>query len=287
MVSIGGGHGLASTLEALRLLGHFPLGVVSVADDGGSSGRLRRAFGQIPPGDLRRCLSALIPSDSPWSTLLEFRFRESELKGHALGNLIFTALNSIHDDPVMAAIALAELVGAAGCVLPASLDPLTLVGRKDGGEISGQAQVTKTAGISEMRLMPEDPRVPSAVLEAINSATTITLGPGSLYTSILAVCAIPAIKTALGASVARTILVANLASDGLEAQGMAISDHVEILQKAGICVDVVLYDDMMISAGNFAVASTQTTWVRSELAGHDPRMHDTTHLAKALVPLVI
>ena len=287
VVSIGGGHGLAATLESLRVLGHFPIGVVSVADDGGSSGRLRETFGQIPPGDLRRCLSALLPSTSPWKDLLEFRFGDGELKGHALGNLVFAGLNSLLDDPLIAAVRLASLVGCEGMVFPSSLDPVTLIGSSRTKEISGQVDLAKTPGILEMRIEPEAPRVDEAVLEAIASATTITFGPGSLFTSILAVCKIPAIRTALERAQGVKVLVANLANEIGESEGMALTRHVESLAELGILLDVVLFDDTSIEIGMQRDRVASCLWTKGELAGPDGRAHDTALLAKALMSVVV
>ena len=287
VVSIGGGHGLAATLEALRLIGHFPIGVVSVADDGGSSGRLRETLGQIPPGDLRRCLSSLLPNNSPWKDLLEFRFGDGELKGHALGNLVFAGLNSLLEDSLVAAVRLATLVGCEGMVFPSCLDPVTLIGLSRTEEISGQVDVAKTSGILQMRIEPETPRVDEAVLEAIASATTITFGPGSLFTSILAVCKIPAIRAGLERAQGVKILVANLANEIGEAEGMALVSHVESLAELGIVLDAVLYDDTSIEIGARQARGASCQWIKDELARPDGRTHDTALLAKALMSLVV
>lgn len=284
IVCVGGGHGLAATLEAVRILGHFPVGVVSVADDGGSSGRLREHYRHIPPGDLRRCLGALLPEDSPWSPLLEYRFSGGELDGHALGNLLFSAVCASSRDAAEAAVGLAALVGAEGLVLPAGNEPLTLLGRAREDEVAGQVCVAQTPGISDISISPSNPVVDPLVTEAVSSATTITFGPGSLFTSVLAVCKVPAIAGAIKSSPARKILVANLASGAGEAEGLTISRHVELLAEAGVPVDVVLYDDSGIEAGS---RSADASWVRGELARPGGRIHDTSMLAKALAALLI
>ncbi len=281
VVCVGGGHGLAATLEAMRILGRYPVGVVSVADDGGSSGRLRESYKHIPPGDLRRCVAALLPDGSPWAPLLEYRFAGGELDGHALGNLLYSAIYGSTQDAVQAAVGLASLVGAQGLVLPAGNEPLTLSGRscEEEGEVAGQVRVAQTPGISDIALSPANPDVDPLVLEAIGAATTIVFGPGSIFTSVLAVCKVPAIAQAVSTSTARKLLVANLASGAGEAEGLTLSRHVQLLEDAGVRIDVVLYDDSAIEAGaQRGVAS----WVRAELAGPDGRMHDTTLLAKAL-----
>ncbi len=287
VVAIGGGHGLAATLESLRLLGHYPIGVVSVADDGGSSGRLREALGQIPPGDLRRCLSSLLPLESPWKDLLEFRFSDAELRGHALGNLVFAGLNSLLGDPLLAAVRLGSIVAAEGMVLPASLDPVTLVGRSRNSEVSGQVRLAKTSGIREMRIVPENVRVDAAVLEAIGSATTITFGPGSLYTSLLAVCKIPKIREALSRAPGRKLLVANLAGESGESEGMTLSGHVEAFAELGIFMDFVLFDDSLIEVGKSDGSPKLCEWIKAPLAGETGRAHDPELLAQALLSVVL
>ena len=283
IVCLGGGHGLAATLQAVRILGHVPVGVVSVADDGGSSGRLREHYRHIPPGDLRRCVGALVPEDSPWAQLLEYRFVGGELDGHALGNLLFSAVCASVRNATEAAVALASLVGAEGLVLPAGNEPLTLSGRAAEDEVAGQVRVAQTPGISDIAIDPSDPAVDGLVIEAVGAATTITFGPGSLFTSVLAVCKVPAIAKAIEASRARKILVANLASGAGEAQGLSISRHVELLAEAGVSIDVVLFDDNAIEAG---LPPASETWVRGELARPDGRTHDTSLLAKALSSLL-
>lgn len=282
VVAVGGGHGLAATLEAVRSCGQYPIGIVSVADDGGSSGRLRDAFGHIPPGDLRRCISALLPSYSRWADLLEFRFGGGELNGHALGNLIFTALTGLDHDPVRASIDLCKLVLAEGLVLPACADPLTLVGEFKDIELLGQALLARTSGISKISLIPEDPFVPDIVLEALDSATTITLGPGSLYTSVIAACGIPAIRKAIAASNAEVIFVANLAAQVGEAENMTLAAHVRALFDLEIEVDTVLFDDTSIELGDIDDLDVGINWVRAELSLGDKRVHDPLLLAGAL-----
>ncbi|WP_201732067.1 gluconeogenesis factor YvcK family protein [Acidithrix sp. C25] len=287
IVAIGGGHGLGVTLDALARGGHFPIGIVSVADDGGSSGRLREAFGQIPPGDLRRCISALVPSDSLWRELLEFRFGESELRGHALGNLIFTALATLNQDPMIAALELARLTHAAGRIFPASLDPITLVGEFQGKQILGQARLSNTAGIQELHHLPNNPRVAPVVVEAIERATTIVLGPGSIYTSVIAVCQIHEIREALSRSKARLVYVANLASQVGEAQNMTVVDHIRAIGRYGVTPDVVLYDDRSIELGDIQMMDP-TNLVRASLGCRDDtRIHDVSRLQKHLEAVIV
>ncbi len=282
ILAIGGGHGLAATLASIRTLDKYPVGIVSVADDGGSSGRLRDEFGHIPPGDLRRCVSALLPKTSPWQDLLEFRFASGELQGHALGNLIFTALTGLSADPVGASVELCHLVGATGVVLPACSEPLTLVGQFADMELLGQALLAKTSGLTKVGVRPSDPVVPSVVLEAIVDANHITLGPGSLYTSIIAVCGIPAIRDAIAKSSAQVIFVANLAPQVGEGENLTVAGHVRVLMDFGIDVDVVLYDDHLIELGDDAYLDPSIQWILTDLSDKEKRVHNPALLGQAL-----
>lgn len=286
VVSIGGGHGLAATLNALKTRKIFPVGVVSVADDGGSSGRLRETFGHIPPGDLRRCVSALLPPSSPWLELLEYRFDSGELKGHALGNLIFTALNETNASAVDAAVKLCQLVGAQGLILPTAEVPLTLKGEFAEIELLGQVLLAQTSGLSNVSLLPKDPIVPEVVLEAIDSATAITLGPGSLFTSVIAVCGIPAIRRAIVSSNAKVIFVANLAPQMGEAENFTIAAHVREVIELDIDVNWVLYDDSSIKLGDIFQFSSAIRWVNRAMATDDKRVHSPELLGSLLVQIL-
>ncbi len=284
IVAIGGGHGLAATLAALARVGHFPVGVVSVADDGGSSGRLREAFGQIPPGDIRRCISALADPSSSWASILEYRFSQAELRGHALGNLILTALMSIGTTPVEACVELSRLTFANGLILPVSNDPITLIGHYGEMQIVGQAMVASTAGLDAVALMPSDPEVPDVVIEAIAAATTITIGPGSIHTSIGAVIGIPKIQRAVVASGAKLIYIANLSPQAGEAQDMSVADHLAEISRFGFSVDQVLYDDTSIELGE--VDKSKCEWTFARLSGDEKRVHDIALLADALHAII-
>ncbi len=210
VVALGGGHGLAATLTAVRSYASQVTAVVSVADDGGSSGRLRQAFGIPAPGDLRRCLVALGDPTSPWTGFFEHRFDAGELEGHALGNLVIAGLASATGDFAAALEEAGRLVGCAGRVLPASTVPVVLKADADGGPVEGQVNVSSAGRISAVSLVPPDAPAPPAALKAIATADQVVLGPGSLFTSVLAAAIVPEVTEALAATSAQTVYVCNL-----------------------------------------------------------------------------
>ncbi len=185
--------------------------VVSVADDGGSSGRLRDDLGIVPPGDLRRCLSALADPGSVLGAALEQRFGSGDLKEHALGNLLIAGLVE-HGLTIEEALAeVGRLVGARGRVIPAATVPVTLTG--DPGQdvlVEGQVRVQAVEGLRRVDVHPVDAPTPRAAVEAIGAADLVVLGPGSLFTSVLAAAVVPAVAAALGSTPARRVLVLNL-----------------------------------------------------------------------------
>jgi uncharacterized cofD-like protein len=248
--------------------------VVSVADDGGSSGRLRAALGIPAPGDLRRCLAALAEDGSPWAEALEHRFDDAagELAGHALGNLVIAGLAEAMGDFVQAIDEVGRLVGARGRVLPATTEPVVLKAEVRGppAVVEGQVAVERSRHpITQVSLVPDDPPAPAAVVEAIAGADQVVIGPGSLYTSILAAVAVPDVRRALTATSARTIYVANLRPQIPETAGYTVADHVRALEAHGVHPDVVL-------------ASTPDR----PLARPDGLAHDPLLLAKALADMV-
>jgi uncharacterized cofD-like protein len=214
VVAFGGGHGLAAALSAWRRLTPELIAVVTVADDGGSSGRIRREMPVLPPGDLRMALAALAGDDERSrriAELLQHRLGGSGvLAGHPVGNLMLTGLVEMHDgDTVRALDVVAELLGACGRVLPMADVPLDLVARVESTDpddparirtIRGQGAIAASPGrVREIRLSPVDPPVNPAVLEAIAAADVVSLGPGSWYTSVLPHLLVPQLRSALAA----------------------------------------------------------------------------------------
>ncbi len=281
VVALGGGHGLAATLEATRHYAGDVTAIVSGADDGGSSGRLRDAFGIPPPGDLRRCLVALGEPGSLWGRVFEHRFDAGELEGHPVGNLIIAGLATSTGNFIAALEEAARLVAAAGRVVPATSTPVVLKAEADGSPVEGQVAVAGTRYISKVSIVPPDAEPPVEALDALSRADQVVLGPGSLYTSVLAVVAVPALRDALAASPARKVYVCNLRHQVPETEGYDVAAHVEALSAHGLEVDVVLCDPRGMARGDVAV-----TCVEADMAGPDGVAHDPLKLARALSALV-
>lgn len=227
---VGGGHGLARTLTALRALGLFPTAVVSIADDGGSSGRLRRDYGGIAPGDLRHALSTLVP-DPVARQLLEHRFPDGELGGHALGNLLLLAASDMHGgDTARGLEVLAGVFGTRGRVVPVADTPVDVRGElADGGVVHGQAAVASTPGVRRVGLVPDDVVAAPAALAAITEADAVVVGPGSLLTSLVPPLLVGDMGEALAATTATTVLVGNIREQPGETTGMDLRDHLDVL----------------------------------------------------------
>ena len=200
VVAVGGGHGLAATLRAVSTFTDRVTAVVSVADDGGSSGRLRELLHIMPPGDLRKCLVALAEPGSLLARAFAHRFAEEELAGHALGNLVIAGLMDAADDPVRGLDEAGRLLGVRGRVLPATTEPVVLKAESDGGPVAGQVAVSGTDHIRRVSLVPVDAVPPVAVVEALDDADLIVIGPGSLFTSVLAAIVVPGIRQAIARS---------------------------------------------------------------------------------------
>lgn len=281
VVALGGGHGLAATLQAARRYASDVTAIVSVADDGGSSGRLRAAFGIPAPGDLRRCLVALADPDSPWTAAFEYRFEAGGLEGHAFGNLVITGLAEATGDFERALLEAGRVLGSAGRVLPATREPVVL--KAEAGEVSveGQMNVAGTEGVTAVSVVPADAEPPPAALEALAAADQVVIGPGSLYTSVLAVVAVPAIRAALAETRARKVYVCNLREQEPETTGYDVAAHVDAVRAHGVDVDVVLCDRGALPKGEINLPCVEAT-----LAEPDRLAHDPVRLAAALFDLV-
>lgn len=325
-VALGGGHGLHATLSALRMLADRGVAdritaVVTVADDGGSSGRLRRELGLLPPGDLRMALAALAgeqlatagavtadpAGDVPWARLLQHRFGGSgALAGHAVGNLLLAGLMEVLDDPVTALDEVARLVGARGRVLPMSCEPLDIEAEVTGLEdddpqrphrIRGQVAVASTPGrVRRVRLLPERPQACTEALAAVRSADLVLLGPGSWFTSVLPHLLVPELRDALVASPARKVIVLNLEPEPGETAGFSPEQHLAVLAEHApdLRVDAVLADAGSVPLPerlHRAAAGLLVPGGRVQLApvaAADPTTprHDPAALADALAAVV-
>ena len=252
VVALGGGTGLPMVLRGLAAHASPRKGrrgidltaVVAMSDDGGSSGRLRRTRGLLPPGDLRNCLVALASAQGPLSDVLQHRFGgRGSLAGHALGNLVLAALVEMHGDFLQAIRSASRLLDTRGRVLPSTVDPVQLVAELDDGRrVIGERHLARAGTcVRRVFLHPARPTPAEGVLEAIASADLITLGPGSLYSSVLPNLLVDGVAEALRTTRARRILVANLMTEPGETGGMGAVDHVRaVLEHAGQVLDVVL-----------------------------------------------
>jgi len=239
VVALGGGHGLYTSLRALRPVSESLTAVVTVADDGGSSGRLRAEFGVVQPGDLRMALSALC-EDTEWGTtwrdVLQSRFvSDGDLDGHAVGNLLITALWEHTGDVVGGLDWVARLLRAQGRVLPLSDEPIEISAVVNGPSgatvVSGQVAVALAEGhIERLSLTPSAPHVPPATLESIATADMVVLGPGSWYTSVLTHFLVPDVHRALVVASPRAVLTLNISDEDIETRGMHRADEVEALR---------------------------------------------------------
>ncbi|MEA2716393.1 MAG: hypothetical protein QOI56_289 [Actinomycetota bacterium] len=287
VVALGGGHGLSASLRAIRLYASEVTAVVSVADDGGSSGRLRSVFGIPPPGDLRKCLVALSDAGTLWVDAFEHRFTAGELEGHALGNLVIAGLAATSGDFEVALAEAGRLLGAVGRVIPATREPVVLkaVVRAADGEgaddVEGQVAVGNSGRIAGVWLVPADPEPTQAALDALASAEQVVIGPGSLFTSVLAVVAVPGIREALAATSARKVYVCNLRAQSPETEGYDVAAHVDALRAHGLDVDVVLCHPGALPLGGVTVRVVERPVATGLMAAHDPDL-----LAAALSDLV-
>lgn len=227
VVALGGGHGLEQVLNGVQGYAGSIAAIVTVADDGGSSGRLTQAIDIPPPGDLRRCLLALSPEPGLWSEMFEFRFQEGDVKGHSLGNLLLAAMSDLYGDFETALSVAEEALGAIGVVIPASKKSLRLQAVIDGNPVDGQAAISRQRGrLTELRLLPEVDAVanPRAVA-SIAEADQIIIGPGSLFTSVISTVMVPGMADAINESQAQLVYVCNVTCQDGESLGLSASDH--------------------------------------------------------------
>jgi uncharacterized cofD-like protein len=283
VVAIGGGHGTAVTLRAATRYARQVTAVVSVADDGGSSGRLRELLDVVALGDMRKCLVALAERDAPLTKAFEHRFEEGELAGHALGNLILAGLLDATGDLVAAVDEAARLLGSVGRVLPATTEPVVLKADSwGGGEVKGQVAVSQAGRIRSVSIVPGDASPPRCALEAIAAADQVVIGPGSLFTSVLAAAAVPAVAAAIADTPAQRVFVCNLRPQIPETQGYDVGRHLAALAAHGVLADRVLCDT---SAG-MGLGVVEIPVDDVSLTDPAGRVHDPGKLAEALSGLL-
>jgi uncharacterized cofD-like protein len=291
VVALGGGHGLATALRAIRRYAGSITAVVSIADDGGSSGRLRRDLGVPPPGDIRRCLVALAGDDGVWSSAFEHRFRDGELEGHALGNLVLVGLTETLGDFSDALDEAGRLLRTVGRVVPATVEPVVLKAELDtaaaGDVVEGQVAVRNSRGIRRLELVPADAVATPAAVEAIRVADQVVYAPGSLYTSVLPVLCVTGLREAVAASPAQVVQVANLRPEVPETSGMDVADHLAAVLAHGARVDCFLHDTgpgLPVDADRLSAMGVRT--VLAPVARADGLAHDEEQLARALCALL-
>ncbi|HEX2372637.1 MAG TPA: uridine diphosphate-N-acetylglucosamine-binding protein YvcK [Actinomycetota bacterium] len=293
VVALGGGHGLAVTLTALRLLGVAPTAIVAVADDGGSSGRLRRDLGLLPPGDLRKALLALADPTAEVRQLFGYRFERGDLAGHNLGNLALAALTDLKGGFLEAIEEAAGWLRVHGQVLPGTLVPVRLCGRVDGRQVEGQVAIATASGRVELVwLEPRDPAAVPAAVAAVGEADLVLLGPGSTFTSVVPNLLVPELAAALVGAQGRLVYVCNLEAQPGETSGFAPESHLAAILDhcPGLEVATVLCQrprDAAAAARELrAFAELGAAVVHAEVAADDhPGRHDAARLATALKEL--
>lgn len=285
VVAVGGGHGLSQTLRAVRHYAGEITAIVSVADDGGSSGRLRAEFGIPAPGDIRRCMGALLPEPaaSPLAKALEHRFETGALAGHAFGNLLIAALAAATMDFADAVAEAGRLLGILGSVLPATAGPVDLKATGKFGVVDGQVQIMATPGVTMISLVPPDPEPARGAVRALLEADQVVIGPGSLYTSILAACSVPALREAIAVTSAQRVYVANLREQLPETAGYDVAAHLAALERHGVRPDAVIADPRALRIG---APQGDARMIRAEVGGEGFIAHDPEPLARQLVHLL-
>lgn len=282
VVGLGGGHGLPVVLEAARRYARGITAVVNVADDGGSSGRLRQVRGGPAPGDVRRCLAALAEDPAEVAAAMEHRFSGGELDGHALGNLILTGLAELHGDFGEGVARAGRLLRTVGAVLPATSAPVQLVAETDGGPLRGQVAISQHPGIRRVWVEPVVPAHPRA-RDAIAAAGQIVLAPGSLYTSVLPVAGHPDLVAALAQARGRVVMVCNLAPQAPETAGRDGHDLLAAVLDHGVRVDELVYDpEAPLPVDPDTVRGLGVEPVPARVASDAGGAHDPERLAAAL-----
>lgn len=232
IVVVGGGTGLSALLRGLKLYSNNITAIVTVADDGGSSGRLRREIGVLPPGDIRNCLAALADEEKLLTELFQYRFEAGAgLSGHSFGNLFLTAMSEITGDLEQAVAASSQVLAIRGTVLPATLSDVSLWAEmEDGRIIEGESNIPKAKGkIINVGCMPANPPALPSAIRAIKEANYIIIGPGSLYTSIIPNLLVPEIAAAIAGAKVPRIYVCNIMTQPGETENYSVSDHIKAI----------------------------------------------------------
>ncbi len=308
VVALGGGTGMSNLLSGLKSYTADITAVISVADDGGSSGKLRKEFDMLPPGDIRKCLIALSDDSPLMEGLLRYRFPEQELGGHSFGNLFLTVMARITGDFGEAVQQASRMLSIRGRVFPATLENIFLVAtHSDGTKTTGQRLISEsTKPIEQVELKPGPGKADPAILQAISEADLIIIGPGSLYTSVIPNLLIPNIPEAIAASPGACVYVANVASVEGETKGMGLADHVAAIEKhvAAPFINYILLNSgnpgsealkrfsnrqsrRLLRAEEGLAESNGYQYIREDVVDPtNPAWHSPPKLARALMDLV-
>jgi uncharacterized cofD-like protein len=234
IVAIGGGTGLSTLLRGLKQYSGNITAIVTVADDGGSSGRLRREMGVLPPGDIRNCLAALADEEKLLTELFQYRFHAGDgLNGHSFGNLFLTVMSEVTGDLERAIAASSKVLAIRGRVLPATLSDVSLWAElTDGRTIQGESNISEAKGkIKKIGCIPAEPVPLPAAIKAIEEAELIVIGPGSLYTSVIPNLLVPEIRACIAKSKAPRIYICNIMTQPGETEGYTVSDHIRAIDE--------------------------------------------------------
>jgi uncharacterized cofD-like protein len=301
VVALGGGHGLAASLAALRRLTSELTAVVTVADNGGSSGRLREEFGVLPPGDLRMALAALCGDDrwgQTWARVLQHRFEsQGDMDGHSVGNLLIVALWQLLGDHVSGLDWVGSLLGARGRVLPMAVTPIDIMAQVRGAlpeapdeitTVRGQVAVATTPGdVLEVSLEPADPKACPEATQALGEADWVVIGPGSWYSSVIPHLLVPDLRAALAATPGNVVVNLNLEPQPGETDGWTPEDHLAVLHRTApdVRIHTVLADPGSVPDAGALERTTDDLGARLILADvalqGAPGQHDPEKLARA------
>lgn len=267
IVALGGGTGLSVLLRGIKEYTSNIAAIVTVADDGGSSGRLRQDMGIVPPGDIRNCLVALADTEPIMERLFQYRFRgENELAGHSFGNLFIAAMIDTTDGDIEKALMQAnKILRVQGNVIPSTHTPVKLSAVLNNGDIiSGESKIGKSSyPIEELRIEPSDVKAPDEAIQALKRADVILLGPGSLYTSIIPNLLVPGIVETIRESTAPIIYICNVMTQPGETDGFTALDHLKVLEKY---IGEELVDIIVVNNG----VPTEELLIRYQEEGSDP-----------------
>lgn len=280
VVAIGGGHGLAAVLLSLQTIDCEVSAIVSVADDGGSSGPLRDQYGIPAPGDVRRCISALADPDNMLGQTLETRFSGGDLDGHPIGNLILTALTQKLGSFSKAIDELCARVGAVGRILPASQTAATLLAETAEGQIFGQVAIeraiTQGRHVTSIDFTNEAITAPESAIKELATADLILLGPGSLLTSVVAAAIVPNLREAINSSSAECLFIANISST--RPHGEISNTQYQLKKLTSHQIDV----DRVLIASELNEPLMDESWTAAPILAYNGMRHDPTKLGAAI-----